>query len=316
MESSPEYHSFVLGTLQRACQGSIFAEEMQHILNKAAQIEPFLTMPDGHFPPFGDSDNGKINLRHPRLRPDRVERVAGIRTMIKDLSASGYALARSEPSVAAKEAWMLFVSGMAHVKTHKHADDLSFVYYHRGQNILVDPGKYFYDYSDMRKYITSAQAHNTVSLEARQIAPTEIAFTGSELHGMAVNAQTITVNGTAVRPNLFTHTRIFDFIPGQRIEIRDLMRKQVDQAFLNRLHIAPGLDVAADGPAIIITLNDGSTVRVTSKTDAPITLLRSKKGPMGGWYSPTYSKVVACTTLQTRHDEDVVDGGWTIELDP
>lgn len=54
MESSPEYHSFVLGTLQRACQGSIFAEEMQHILNKAAQIEPFLTMPDGHFPTFGD----------------------------------------------------------------------------------------------------------------------------------------------------------------------------------------------------------------------------------------------------------------------
>jgi hypothetical protein len=68
--------------------------------------------------------------------------------------------------------WMMFKSGYSS-KTHKHADDNSFMLYSKGQDIFVDPG--WYNYSSGNKYrdfFVSSLAHNTVIVDGQTYSPT------------------------------------------------------------------------------------------------------------------------------------------------
>jgi hypothetical protein len=48
---------------------------------------------------------------------------------------------------------------------HHHEDALSMVIYAYGKYLLVDPGNYYYDSSEWRKYVVSTRAHNTVMVD-------------------------------------------------------------------------------------------------------------------------------------------------------
>ncbi|MGL4345853.1 MAG: heparinase II/III family protein [Cellulosilyticaceae bacterium] len=68
--------------------------------------------------------------------------------------------------------WVAFKAGYQS-KTHKHADDLSFMLYSKGVDIFVDPGWYNYVYGDpLREYFISAHAHNTVIVDGKTYSPT------------------------------------------------------------------------------------------------------------------------------------------------
>ena len=53
------------------------------------------------------------------------------------------------------------------LRNHKHADDLSFTWYARGREILVDPGVFSYGIVDFREYFISSSAHNTVVVDGQ-----------------------------------------------------------------------------------------------------------------------------------------------------
>jgi len=313
-EASPEYHSFVMTSLERAAVGSGIASNLVPILAKARQIEPFLALPDGRYPGIGDTQNEKVNRAFKKLTGEDADCVNGHLTLIKDLYESGYAIARSAPGEAIDREWMLFVTGMAQVLAHKHADDLGFTFYLDGQDIFVDPGKYFYDYSDMRKFIMTAQAHNTVSLEGIDILPEHVdRFDTSALSPMIHDKNGICISGTIHRPGKFWHTRLFDLVPGKSLTIRDLVRSQVPNAVLNRLHVSPGLKLEKDGASVLIHTAKRK-IRVSARNETPIEVLSGQKSPLAGWYSPEYGKIVPCSVLQTRHSTDMVDAGWHIDL--
>ncbi len=48
---------------------------------------------------------------------------------------------------------------------HHHEDALSMIIYAYGKYLLVDPGGYYYDSSEWRKYVVSTRAHNTVMVD-------------------------------------------------------------------------------------------------------------------------------------------------------
>lgn len=67
---------------------------------------------------------------------------------------------------------MMFKSGYTS-KTHKHADDNSFMLYSKGYDLFVDPGWYNYTTGDRyRDYFNSALAHNTVIVDGKSYSPT------------------------------------------------------------------------------------------------------------------------------------------------
>lgn len=69
--------------------------------------------------------------------------------------------------------WQMFKSGYSS-KTHKHADDNSFMLYSKGHDIFVDTGWYNYMTGDnYRDYFVSSLAHNTVVVDEKTYSATD-----------------------------------------------------------------------------------------------------------------------------------------------
>lgn len=88
---------------------------------------------------------------------------------------AGYYFYRSnwDANEATNATWKMFKSGFSS-RTHKHADDLSFMLYSKGFEIFTDPGMYNYMYGDrFREYFTSASAHNTITVDEQNYSVTE-----------------------------------------------------------------------------------------------------------------------------------------------
>jgi hypothetical protein len=52
--------------------------------------------------------------------------------------------------------------------SHQHEDKLNFLLFAYGKEMLTDAGNYEYDTSDMRKYVISTRAHNTVMIDGKE----------------------------------------------------------------------------------------------------------------------------------------------------
>lgn len=68
--------------------------------------------------------------------------------------------------------WTMFKAGYSS-KTHKHADDISWMLYAKGYDIFVDTGWYNYmSGSKERDYFVSSGAHNTITVDGKSYSPT------------------------------------------------------------------------------------------------------------------------------------------------
>ncbi len=87
---------------------------------------------------------------------------------------SGYYFGRSswDSENYTDSTWTMFKAGYLS-RTHKHADDASFMLYAKGYDILVDPGWYNYMTGNTyRDYFVSSHAHNTVIVDDKSYSPT------------------------------------------------------------------------------------------------------------------------------------------------
>lgn len=88
---------------------------------------------------------------------------------------SGYYISHNDWDVEnyKQSTWTMFKSGFKS-KTHKHADDNSFMLYSKGYDIFVDPGWYNYTYGDKyRDYFISSLAHNSVIVDGKSYSVTD-----------------------------------------------------------------------------------------------------------------------------------------------
>lgn len=161
-EHSPGYHLRVLQTLSGAEEAGLLADtpELAEIVRRAREVLNWFVKPNGRLVNFGDTDEAKANL--PRT---------GVVQGVKAFPASGYAIARQLGSYLAQTL-------AYHSRTHKQADDLSFVWCEQGRDILIDAGRYGYRgktkagdplwkrgfwYGDPRRvFVESTHAHNTI----------------------------------------------------------------------------------------------------------------------------------------------------------
>jgi len=160
---------------------------------------------------------------------------------IGDFTESGYAIVRSLPSVIHQSS-MIFVTGMSYSRTHKHADDLSFVLYERGRFVFVDSGKYGYDNDKWRSYVLSAQAHNTISLENLPLSRMSAGTYGSALRELRNTGSSFVISGALTRPASFRQARSITYDPGRSLQIVDRLTSDSQQRYVSSLHLAPDLN--------------------------------------------------------------------------
>ena len=285
-ESSPAYHRFVLQVIGHIRAVERFGHtDVARILERAEKVTPWLTYPNGEFIAVGDSAGTGPVLEAP------VEPVCLSDTScwaVRDLTTSGYAVIRSLPEVPLDEASLLFISAMAHLTGHKHADGLGFVLMEGGHKIFVDSGKYGYNDDEARRYVLSARAHNVVSLADRTIGPKDLDVESARIGPIRVNGSEFMIHGAVDRPELFRHERAFHYTPGISLRIKDRLYNRTNKPWLSHLHLAAGLVPEVDGSGFTVQVGDRIVHAEFEGSGCELILTEGETEPVQGWVSTGY----------------------------
>lgn len=146
LENSPDYHRMVVKMYQEMEEylnkhEQTFGEIINKKLNVALEFLPVISRPDKRLPALGDSGNSAL----------------GRKKVFKNFSDDELGLT----VIQSEDFYTSFTAGYSTI-THKHRDDLSMTLFYKGDDILVDSGKFSYGGDIRRRYIMSPQAHSTL----------------------------------------------------------------------------------------------------------------------------------------------------------
>jgi len=163
-----------------------------------------------------------------------------------------------------------------HSRVHKHADDLSFVWYDHAHELLIDPGKYGYVgrtdpaselaqegfwYSDPNRiYVESTKAHNTVEIDGRSYPRRGVEPYGSALRRWGEHDGVYYVESKATHWDHIHHDRVLLFLPRYWLVVFDRLaddRKEPHE-FVQRFHFAPELALVAAEDQLQLILPGGN----------------------------------------------------------
>ncbi len=166
-EHSPAYISVLESLVRRAEAEGLPCPDGSTFLSRAPEALEWMTGPDGKLLPVGDTN--------PIPSGAPVSSEPGVR----DFRATGWSVVRATSQTA------VIVCGY-HSDAHKHADELSLLWFVEDRPVLIDPGFPGYQYKAAdRLRAVSSPAHSTVSLRGRPFT-----WRGHAPYGSALFAST------------------------------------------------------------------------------------------------------------------------------
>jgi hypothetical protein len=163
-----------------------------------------------------------------------------------------------------------------HSRTHKHADDLSFVWYDRGVELVTDSGRFGYVHGaeqdsklaeegfwyshPSRVYVESTRAHNTVEIDQRSFPRKGVRPYGSALLRWGRQDGVYFTESHVRHWRSLRHARMLIFNPGEWLIVFDWLWDNVKEphSFTQRLHFAPELDADRFDHRVRLNLPRGS----------------------------------------------------------
>jgi len=210
-EHSPDYHRMVYDSLRTILDSGLEADpEVTAFAHRVEETLAWFILPNGYLVNFGDSEyrlmaRGETFASRWKTAAMRFMTSGGelgtpLPSRLAGFPKSGYFIARDSWPKGPEDFQQgsyLAQTLCFHSRTHKHADDLSFVWYDGGTEILVDAGRYGYPqkteagsalakegywYSDPRRiYVEETRAHNTVEIDGRSSPRHKVKPYGSAL---------------------------------------------------------------------------------------------------------------------------------------
>jgi hypothetical protein len=249
-EHSPDYHRMVYDTLSGLI-GSGLVED-PGLLELSLRVERALAwfvLPNRRLVNFGDSDYRSVSRTAEQA--EHKWRTAEMRWQasageigknpgagLKRFEQGGYFVYRQPVAGFSEQATYLAQTAAFHSRTHKHADDLSFFWYDRGGEVLIDAGRYGYLgkteqgselwldghwYADPKRvYCESTRAHNCLEFDA-----TNYPRKGVKPYGTALGRSLELPCGLAVMETEARHfkgnrhTRLLLLMPGKWLVVFD-----------------------------------------------------------------------------------------------
>lgn len=149
---------------------------LERDVERAFELYPHLTRPDCNLPPLNDSNPVSIRGRMKvasRLYPSRKD-FLWFATDGREGEKPGY-LSYAFPysgAVVFRDSWSRdavwgYVDMSPFGRSHQHEDKLNFLLFAYGKEMICDAGNYAYDGSEMRKYVISTRAHNTIRIDGK-----------------------------------------------------------------------------------------------------------------------------------------------------
>lgn len=209
LEHSPGYQSATTQILRNlTLTGLIEDPHVLLLIERLIDNTKWFSVPGGQPVNFGDTDHrdAKLKVVLP-IAPGEVQTAT--------FPEGGYFVLRARPDThkASKkttdDARLGYLALMAafHSRTHKHCDDGSFVWYHEGQPVLIDGGRFGYGgkqpyesplwhdgywyAAPERVYLERARAHNTIEVDNRNMPRRKLTPTGSGILGSGTTPVTL-----------------------------------------------------------------------------------------------------------------------------
>lgn len=312
-EHSPDYHRMLLNTFQQAIdRGIIDHPNIVDRIKRAAYVLGWLVQPNGTLLQFGDSPATNMHRGQPRSISDTTQFIlsdgregAPESSELFALPETGYAVVRSPQPKAEGDlrstSYLAFMAGF-HSRAHKHCDDLSMVWTHRGSEVLVDGGRYgygdllprnsplrqegFYYDSPERQYVEGAKAHNVVVLDGANHDRRRTPY-GSGLVSARQEDGSFSIVGRAPQDK-WAHTRSLVFQEGKSLVVTDEIVGDDDKEheFTIYFNFAGELELRGEGNCFTeFETADGSVVRMSWEDESRTTLRRGAEDPLLGWRS-------------------------------
>jgi len=319
-EHSPDYHRMVYHTLMVLIEYGLVLDEKT--TNFALIIEEALSwfvFPNQHIVNFGDSDDKNL-ARSSKESIDKWKTsemrfwVSGgaigepSKDVVRTFTEGGYWIVRKQgddPGVLQDYSYLAFNAAF-HSRTHKHADDLSFVWFDRGSSILVDAGRYGYIgkteqgselwldghwYADpWRVFCESTRAHNALEFDDRNYLRKGRKPYGSAIQRWSEFEGIYAVDAEVKHFGSIRHMRLLVFKPAEWLIVYDWFKDNNESLHNVKqwFHLAPNLKLSCceDGSLLVSGIDSPELLRIQSLLPASspeIILAKEGERPQGWW---------------------------------
>jgi hypothetical protein len=326
LEHSPNYHRMVCESLKSLIDAGLVVDpEMLELVLKIERSLSWFMTPGGQIANFGDTDYESLfcspsAAKQRWITPEMQFQVSGgsIGKSSPETMAifphAGYCIFRIPTAGATNDlSKVSYLAQLAafHSRSHKHADDLTFIWSDRGNDILVDSGRYGYIgrtevdsdlwmdghwYSDpYRIYCESTRAHNTLEFDGRNYKRKGVKPYGSALTRWSKRTDGIYFVESSCRHfNSIRRVRVLIFNPGKWLIALDWFRDNAAHTHSVRqwFHLAPSLHLTASAESYVASVeNSREPLRVISligaTSQSPIYRgIFGTDGEIQGWFSP------------------------------
>lgn len=177
---------------------------------------------------------------------------------------------------------------------HAHCDTLSFELSLDGRRVVVDSGVYDYEAGEVREYVRSTRAHNTVEVDGMEQSEVwgvfRVARRARPLQGSLEQTGPDRVRFEGAHDGYrriggrITHRRIVDYDKQAGWLIEDRLEGGGRHRIRSFIHLAPGLDLLARESGESMTVTDGAGAAIAT-IDLPPGLAVSAET---GWYFPEF----------------------------
>lgn len=321
-EHSPQYHHMVCGTLDSVIRSRLIEDEsVTQLASKIKSALAWFVLPDSTLANFGDSNCIDMQSEIDDIYSWHDKAMQYVTTngasgklpdqTLKVFVEAGYFIVRfnhNSQNQKYDDYSYLAQTAAFHSRTHKHADDLSFIWYEHGQNILIDAGRYGYVgktvagselwkqgywYSHpYRMYCESTSAHNTLEFDGTDYPRIGVNPYGSAIKRSRQYANGLTVLETECKHfNIIRRVRVLIYMPQQWLIVYDWFKDNADELHdvrqwfnfdpkikLNKLNECYSAKLKNDKELYIINLFEGVLYSEV--------INGQKKPKLQGWHSP------------------------------
>ncbi|WP_404356395.1 heparinase II/III family protein [Cytobacillus firmus] len=338
LEHSPQYvysllktlYSF-LGYLQRV--GYHGAEKLEERLNNAFKFLICTTRPDWRIPSIGDSENSAVSPFVLKSWSDRTnELMEGLMKHRDEKEAltgrplpvdsvffdGGFAALRNKWDWSEDAIHFITYSGF-HSRVHKHHDDLSFVLFAKGREIITEGGKFNYNYtSEERKYVVSPYAHNSVMADGKAADIPNRNKGKSGLLSAMLTKNVAYVSGMHALYKNINHRRFYLYLKPDVILIFDQLKGYSEHKFETFFNLHSDLECEQYNETFYGCLENEEVISLsqiyTSSANFESETAIGKTGPLKGWVSPKYGEFVPNTLISFKTEGMAVNNVYQISL--
>lgn len=331
-EHSPDYHRMVYSTLKILIDEDLVDHDKISLKDFSNDIEVALSwfvMPDGYLANFGDTDHRNMSRRPATaLKQWKTPSMQYLTSKgeIGELKSEGlmvynqggYFIVRKllESNVRADKYSYLAQTAAFHSRTHKHADDLSIIWYDFGQAILVDAGRYGYVgktkvnsqlwnegfwYSDVnRMYCESTAAHNTLEFDEALYPRKGVTAYGSAIRRhLTDDLSKVYVMETECKHFIsIRRARLLFYQPGNWLIVFDWFYDNLSKEHDVKqwFHLSPNLSLNEfDGTFATELMDTEKPLKITSllgNISNSDTIIGQIEPTIQGWFSPSEKEMI------------------------